>query len=426
MRILAVPYALALVAAAGLCQLLPATLRPLVLALLSVSVYALFGGWQALLIVGLLLAVFGLAQAIARTARTSQTSLWPRLLTGLGVALCVGCWPLLVRRLPGTSLPRSPGSRAPSRRRAPGEPTSAAIRGLAVPLGISFFTFEFVHFLVDVYRRQISLLPPDAPPPQRRAEFVHFAAFALFFPTLLAGPIKRYQTFAAGGPASREDLAYGLQAHAHRAVQKLILADSVAPFALRLWVPDQRALLACGWRCTPTQRRSISIFSGYSDLAIGAGRPRLSRARKLRLAPIWPLTCRRSGDAGTSRYRAGSATICTSRLAAIAAGRPASARTDRRHGAVRAVAWAGLALRGVGAVAWAGLAVTRLWRGAIAERRTARRTVAPASARGSLGDFSLCLLRLAVVCRAQRRDRAALPAANAAPGVVIPMSRPSV
>src|SRR6266436_8563829 len=65
--------------------------------------------------------------------------------------------------------------------------TAAALSSFApaaIPLGISFFTFEFVHYLVDVHR--------GYPPIKRIRDFV---AFAMFWPTMVAGPIKRYQQF---------------------------------------------------------------------------------------------------------------------------------------------------------------------------------------------------------------------------------------
>jgi D-alanyl-lipoteichoic acid acyltransferase DltB (MBOAT superfamily) len=55
---------------------------------------------------------------------------------------------------------------------------------IALPLGISFFVFEFVHYLVDVYRGSKPI-----------TSFTEFAAFASFFPSQIAGPIKRYQDF---------------------------------------------------------------------------------------------------------------------------------------------------------------------------------------------------------------------------------------
>jgi len=384
MQILAVPYAIALVAAAGLCQLLPAGLRPLLLALLSLGVYALFGGWQALIIVGLLLAVFGLAQAIARTSRTSptaQTPPWPRLLTGLGIALCIGV--LAYFKYAGflAQAARELVALLPHRAAAPpAEPTAAAVRGLAVPLGISFFTFEFVHFLVDVYRRQISPLPADAPPRQRCAEFVHFAAFALFFPTLLAGPIKRYQTFAEGGPASREDLAYGLGRMLIGLCKKLILADSVAPFALRLWVPDQTSPLGL-WLAMYAYAAQIYFdFSGYSDLAIGAARLLGYRVPENfdwpYLAPDLPTFWRRWHISLSSWIR-------DYLYIPLGGNRGGSPRVSVNLIVVMALCglWHGPAWHFVVWGLWhgLGLAVTRLWRGG--ERRTTDPGVAPSRLR---------------------------------------------
>ena len=56
---------------------------------------------------------------------------------------------------------------------------------IILPLGISFFVFEFLHYLVDIYRGNKPL-----------ESFTVFALFAAFFPTQIAGPIKRYQDFS--------------------------------------------------------------------------------------------------------------------------------------------------------------------------------------------------------------------------------------
>lgn len=57
---------------------------------------------------------------------------------------------------------------------------------IILPLGISFFVFEFIHYLVDVYRGSKSV-----------KSWMEFSAFAAFFPSQIAGPIKRYQDFEA-------------------------------------------------------------------------------------------------------------------------------------------------------------------------------------------------------------------------------------
>ena len=55
-----------------------------------------------------------------------------------------------------------------------------------LPLGVSFFTFEFIHYAADRYRGKVE-----------RGTFGEYLAFIFFFPTLVAGPIKRFQDFAA-------------------------------------------------------------------------------------------------------------------------------------------------------------------------------------------------------------------------------------
>jgi D-alanyl-lipoteichoic acid acyltransferase DltB (MBOAT superfamily) len=60
----------------------------------------------------------------------------------------------------------------------------APVLKVLLPLGISFFVFEFVHYIVDVYRGSKPI-----------RSFMEFAAFASFFPSQIAGPIKRYQDF---------------------------------------------------------------------------------------------------------------------------------------------------------------------------------------------------------------------------------------
>ena len=68
---------------------------------------------------------------------------------------------------------------------------------IILPLGISFFTFEFIHYLVDVSRGQPAVHAP-----------LRFAAFATFFPTQIAGPIKRYEDFIPQIETNTADAAH--------------------------------------------------------------------------------------------------------------------------------------------------------------------------------------------------------------------------
>lgn len=92
---------------------------------------------------------------------------------------------------------------------------------IILPLGISFFTFEFIHYLFEIYRGN---KPIDS--------FVLFALFAAFFPTQIAGPIKRYPDFVAQMKEDRSlRLSYfdeGLPLIAIGLAKKLLLADNLS------------------------------------------------------------------------------------------------------------------------------------------------------------------------------------------------------
>jgi len=134
---------------------------------------------------------------------------------------------------------------------------------VTVPLAISFFTFEFVHVLVDAYLGKLGDLDP-----------LDFSVFTMFFPTLVAGPIKRYQTFApqvrAGGPFSRAIVVPNLYRIGLGLVKKIVIADSMSVLAQPLITPGPlygRLDYLLGALAYTAQ--IYFDFSGYSDIAIG-------------------------------------------------------------------------------------------------------------------------------------------------------------
>jgi alginate O-acetyltransferase complex protein AlgI len=135
-----------------------------------------------------------------------------------------------------------------------------------IPLGISFFTFEFVHYLSDVQR---------GTPPIRRP--MDFAAFIFYWPTMVAGPIKRYEQFV---PALHkglltpplEDAATGLSRVAIGMVKKWT-ADNLSGWID--FVEPQYAQSSIGHRWLFLGALALRIyldFGGYSDMAIGFAR----------------------------------------------------------------------------------------------------------------------------------------------------------
>lgn len=143
---------------------------------------------------------------------------------------------------------------------------SQQILPVAAPLGISFFTFEFIHYLVDVRHGRSPI-----------CKLRDFSAFALFWPTMVAGPIKRYEQFlpalrtGLSGP-TRDDLALGLGRVAIGLVKKWF-ADNLTGWIAVSEVGYDAMTLDMRWIfLVAIAARILLDFSGYSDIAIGFAR----------------------------------------------------------------------------------------------------------------------------------------------------------
>jgi alginate O-acetyltransferase complex protein AlgI len=133
------------------------------------------------------------------------------------------------------------------------------------PLGISFFTFEFVHYLFEVRRGGEPIRSP-----------LKFLLFSIFFPSLVAGPIKRYPQFLAslseGSQGFRlENISFGLFRMAVGYFKKVVIADNLT-FYVTTNYPDFGTFgLGERWLfLAAISFRILMDFSGYSDIAIGA------------------------------------------------------------------------------------------------------------------------------------------------------------
>lgn len=135
------------------------------------------------------------------------------------------------------------------------------------PLGISFFTFRLISYLVEVSRGTME--------PTR--DFVAFAAYIAFFPTLFAGPIDRPNVFIPQLSSARV-FQYDLAIDGTRQIlwgifKKVVIADNMALFISTVWadIPGQNATtLLLAALLFPIQL--YADFSGYSDMAIGVGK----------------------------------------------------------------------------------------------------------------------------------------------------------
>jgi alginate O-acetyltransferase complex protein AlgI len=142
---------------------------------------------------------------------------------------------------------------------------AAPIPALALPLGISFFTFHCLSYVIDVYRRRF---PANRDP-------LEIALYIALFPQLIAGPIVRYATIARALHARRHTLARasaGMRIFIVGLAQKVLLADQVAPVADALFEHPHGAAMADSWLGLLAYSLQIYFdFAGYSNMAIGLG-----------------------------------------------------------------------------------------------------------------------------------------------------------
>ena len=153
-----------------------------------------------------------------------------------------------------------PGSRGDRRRPRSHGPA------LLLPIGISFFTFHSISYIVDVHRRQA--VAQKGP--------VGAALYLLFFPQLIAGPIIRYHDIAAqiaGRAHTSAQFALGVRRFTIGLAKKLLIAGIVArPVDAIFAMPAGELTAAHAWLAVAGYTLQIYFdFSGYSDMAIGLG-----------------------------------------------------------------------------------------------------------------------------------------------------------
>jgi alginate O-acetyltransferase complex protein AlgI len=143
------------------------------------------------------------------------------------------------------------------------------VASIALPIGISFFTFHNISYVVDVYRGER--------PPQPR--FLSFLTYIVMFPQLVAGPIVRYKEIDDQLPANRprsrlDDFTAGFPRFALGLFKKVVVADSIAPMADSVFnLPASEVTTPAAWiGATAFALQIYFDFSGYSDMAIGLGR----------------------------------------------------------------------------------------------------------------------------------------------------------
>lgn len=148
-----------------------------------------------------------------------------------------------------------------------GLPAYATVPPLPLPLGLSFFIFEFIHYTADRYNDRVEKLPQAT-----------YASFILFFPTMIAGPIKRAQNYVSSlgcAEVNASNLWSGVARITLGLVKKSVLADNINVFldgAFAPNVPTAASYPTLVFRIFLYSWRIYLDFSSYSDIAIGSAK----------------------------------------------------------------------------------------------------------------------------------------------------------
>ena len=143
--------------------------------------------------------------------------------------------------------------------------SSFSLLGIALPIGISFYTFQTMSYTIDVYRGEAKV----------QKSFIRLATYVALFPQLIAGPIVRYTTVEeelSSRTHSFENFSYGINRFIIGLSKKVLIADSLGTLARSLHASDEASVAGFWIYGIAVSLQLYFDFSGYSDMAIGLGR----------------------------------------------------------------------------------------------------------------------------------------------------------
>ncbi len=142
---------------------------------------------------------------------------------------------------------------------------SLPLLGLALPIGISFYTFQTMSYTIDVYRGQVEV----------QKNIIAFGTYVTMFPQLIAGPIVRYKTVEQemnSRGVRLTDCAYGVQRFLIGLAKKVLLANAAGAVYEEIAAMGNRTVVLAWLGALMYFFQIYFDFSGYSDMAIGLGR----------------------------------------------------------------------------------------------------------------------------------------------------------
>ncbi|MBR5515428.1 MAG: MBOAT family protein [Clostridia bacterium] len=141
------------------------------------------------------------------------------------------------------------------------------LQNIIMPIGISFFTFQGLSYVLDVYMGKVKV----------QKNLLYVATYVALFPQLVAGPIVRYETVETELGKRKEnltDITWGLRRFIYGLAKKMLLANTLGQVATEIFALDPSAR-TCALAWVGAVAYSFQIFfdfSGYSDMAIGLGK----------------------------------------------------------------------------------------------------------------------------------------------------------
>ena len=143
-------------------------------------------------------------------------------------------------------------------------PLKIEFRSLALPVGISFYTFQALSYVIDVYRKKVK--------PQEN--LLNFAVYITMFPQLVAGPIVKYSDIElqlSNRRISRAKFGQGIERLLFGLSKKVLLANNLGLLYETIQASDSRSIMTSWLGIFAYTLQIYFDFSGYSDMAIGMG-----------------------------------------------------------------------------------------------------------------------------------------------------------
>ena len=229
--------------------LVPKVLKNSVLLLASLVFYAWGEPKYVFLMIGSILLFYGCGLAIEKSKTQKVKKLW------LTVSIVVSLALLAVFKYADFFVE--------SFNAATG--LSIPLLKLALPIGISFYTFQCLSYTIDVYRGDVAA----------QKNPISFGAYVALFPQLIAGPIVRYIDVAReldDRTHSWDNVALGLRRFIIGLSKKILLANTLGELTNIFRASDEKSVLFYWMYAIAFALHIYFDFSGYSDMAIGLGR----------------------------------------------------------------------------------------------------------------------------------------------------------